>query len=239
MTLTRLVNLISNRLESFEIGSMPPYLAISHVWSEALYPPSLRGSPQNADGMRMITTLITSSAKSMLCSYCWIDTWCIDQDDTEDKLRQIPLMGEIYKGALLVLITVRHHFTFSQEDWNAAIAGCQAMIDVQRLPGDEYQASPARIDSLTVPAVKSFFRCYTMMLEVAGLPWGSRIWTAQEYILAKSELWIGSDLRPLHIAPADCRTIYQIRCARAASLNIFKEALGIGSDLGDAVELPR
>jgi Heterokaryon incompatibility protein (HET) len=216
---------------------MPPYLAISHVWSETLYPPSLRGSPQDADGMRMITTLVTSSPKSMLCSYCWIDTWCIDQDDTEDKLRQIPLMGEIYKGALLVLITVRHHFTFSQEDWNAAIAGCQAMIDVQRLPGDEYQASPARMDSLTVPAVRSFFRCYSMMLEVADLPWGSRIWTAQEYILAKSELWIGSDLRPLHVAPADCRTIYRIRWARAASLGIFKEALGIGSDLGDAVEI--
>ena len=63
----------------------------------------------------------------MLCSYCWIDTWCIDQDDTEDKLRQMPLMDEIYKGALLVLITVRHHFTFSQEDWNAAIAGCHEL----------------------------------------------------------------------------------------------------------------
>jgi len=33
-------------------------------------------------------------------------------------------MGEIYKGALLVLITARHHLIFSQEDWNAVIAGC-------------------------------------------------------------------------------------------------------------------
>jgi hypothetical protein len=119
----------------------------------------------------MVTTFVTPSQKDILCKYCWIDTWCIDQNDAEDKLRQIPLMGEIYKGALLVLITVRHHFTFSQEDWNAAIAGCQAMMDVQRLPGDEYQASPARIDSMTVPAVKSLLRCYSMMLEVAGLPW--------------------------------------------------------------------
>jgi hypothetical protein len=70
-----------------------------------------------------------------------------------------------------------------------------------------------------------------------GSALGSRIWTAQEYILAKAEWWIGSDVRPLHIAPADCRTIYQIRWARAASLSIFQKALGIASDLGDTVEL--
>jgi len=236
MTLTRLLNLATDQLVVFEIGSMPTYVAISHVWSEALFPPSLRGSPREADGMQMIATLLTSPNESITCTYCWIDTWCIDQDDIEDKLRQIPLMSEIYKDALCVLITVRHHFTFSQADWNAGIAGCQAMIDVQRLPGDEYQASPARIDSLTVPAVRSFFQSYAMMLEVVSLPWGSRIWTAQEYILSQSEVWIGSDQRPLHIAPADCRTLYQIRCARSASLNLFKEKLGIASDFGDAAE---
>ena len=237
MTLTCLVNLASNQLEVFEIGSMPSYVAISHVWSETLFPPSLRGSPQDADGMRMIATLTSSQKESMTCIYCWIDTWCIDQDDTEDKLRQIPLMGEIYKDASFVLITVRHRFNFSQEDWDAAIAGCQAMIDVQRLPGDAYQASPARMGSLTVPAVRSFFRCYNMMLEVVRLPWSKRIWTAQEYILAKSELWIGSDLRPLQIPPGDCRTLYQIYCVRNASLSLFREGLGIAADLVDTTEL--
>ncbi|KAI0752520.1 heterokaryon incompatibility protein-domain-containing protein [Daedaleopsis nitida] len=37
----------------------------------------------------------------------WIDSLCIVQDDSNDKVRQIPLMGEIYEGAVLTLAVTR------------------------------------------------------------------------------------------------------------------------------------
>src|SRR5277367_4950716 len=160
MVFTKLINLRTFELEPFVIGQMPPYVATSHVWSENLFPISAISSISTTPGMRMVSTVLQEIGDAETPHYCWVDTWCVDQNDPEDKYSQIPLMGDIYRNAQSVIITVMHIFTFSQAQWDSAIAGCQEVLEVQRLPGDEYYASERRIDCLTMPSVKSLFQAY-------------------------------------------------------------------------------
>ena len=212
------------------IGKMPPYVATSHVWSENLFPVSAISSISMTPGMRMVSTVLQGISDAQTPQYCWVDTWCIDQNDPEDKFRQIPLMGDIYRDAQSVIITTSHIFSFSQAQWDSAITGCREILAVQRLPGDEYYASERRMGCLTIPAVKSLFQAYSMLLEVASLPWASRIWTAQEYILAKSEIWIGMDYRSIRISLVDMTTIFTARWSRRDILRMFESYIGVPQD---------
>ncbi|KAF2084816.1 hypothetical protein K490DRAFT_59290 [Saccharata proteae CBS 121410] len=200
MTSTRLLNLHTYELEPYEIGDMPSYVAISHVWSERFFPISAKGDPQTAEGIPMIRQIFKDS-RYPITSYCWIDTWCIDQgDDLTDKFEQIYRMADIYKQAQLVIIIVRHTFTFSQDQWDAATAGCRDLLDSAFFEGEGWAT---RVAMVTPASVSAFSDLLLMIEELAQLKWPTRIWTAQEYILAKSDAWIGLDLQPLTLPAQD------------------------------------
>jgi hypothetical protein len=87
--------------------SIPRYLAISHSWAENLFDFS-KPFPDTpgAEILRAIDTGI---------EYVWIDTYCIDQSDPEDKARQIPMMGEIYGAADGVVVVLGTNLGITQE----------------------------------------------------------------------------------------------------------------------------
>ena len=92
-------------LIDFELSSAPAFEAMSYLW----------GDDARTHHIQIGHTLprylrITKSAHDALCAvtplrgvkYIWIDSVCINQDSESDKLRQLPMMGEIYEGASLV-----------------------------------------------------------------------------------------------------------------------------------------
>ncbi len=123
MVLTRLLTLSTSILEEFEVGQMPPYIAMSQVWSESLFPvSSLHDNKVSmCDGLKMLQTVRDADEQLSHVKYWWTDTWCIDQRDPEDKNRQILVMGEIYKNTCAVVVTVRHKFLFTQADWDGLL----------------------------------------------------------------------------------------------------------------------
>lgn len=141
--------------------------------------------------------------------YCWIDTWCIDQNDPEDKRRQIPMMGEIYRNALCVVVTVRHRFSFTQEDWNAILQKLQEPIlyTRDRIITDSDKAVAA-YEALHIS--KELDRALEIIREFNELVWMKRVWTAQEYILAARLVCIGGDLHPFDLLSDDMNSIILI-----------------------------
>ncbi|RKL25998.1 hypothetical protein BFJ72_g13889 [Fusarium proliferatum] len=83
-------------------GPTPPYVAISHVWSEGM------GNPrQNALPRCQLSNLQYSASQS--CPdldnvHFWIDTLCIPVNCEEERKREIKKMASIYSGAEKVVV---------------------------------------------------------------------------------------------------------------------------------------
>jgi Heterokaryon incompatibility protein (HET) len=189
---TRLVNIQSGRVERYSITEIPPYIAISHTWADKLFPPGVPFS--ESSGSRAVHSLSQTEYKDT--NYCWIDTLSIDQVDDEDKQRQIPLMGLIYGNAVVVAIVTKEPFGLSQEQIDSVTGSVQGAVDMSTnslwlQEGKQWTSLEKNRRRL-----KRAMDC----LEVFTRPvWGSRVWTMQEFILAKKTIWIGSELKPLRI----------------------------------------
>jgi hypothetical protein len=211
MVLTRLLNLSTMSLEEFDVDQMPAYHAISHVWTDELFPRSSlhkEGVSMSA-GLQMVQAVRKKDTGLCKIPYCWIDTWCIDQNDPEDKNRQIPVMGKIYKNATLVIVAVRHRFSFCQGDWDALRVCMQPAIDqIEDIASRFTPATRKMINSRRVS--RSLKKAIRIIRELNDLTWMKRVWTAQEYILARRVVYLGTDLRPLRFSAVDINRMLTI-----------------------------
>jgi hypothetical protein len=189
----RLFNVCDSVLEEFELNSTPPYLAVSHAWSDHIFPPD---TPiLSSLGGQIIQKAIDTCFPKI--HHCWVDNFCIKQDDEDDKLRQIPLMGSIYHNADAVIVVLSCELGFSQDDVDAA---SRSLVDALQMWRDEtwaeidqamyFQRGPGRRRLLHAMRALARFTCST---------WATRIWTLQEYILAREVIWVGSDMRPVRV----------------------------------------
>lgn len=83
-----------------------PYMTLSHCWGGGsplrLVRTSLSAFQQNIDTQKLPKTFLQAAqmAKYLGCSYLWIDSLCIIQDDWDDWLREAALMGNVYKNSI-------------------------------------------------------------------------------------------------------------------------------------------
>lgn len=207
----RLVNLYSGHMSEYNYDDAPPYVAVSHTWRARLFPPTIPFN-QTAGG-RAILIVVRKYFPSL--SHCWVDTLCIKQDDEEDKERQIPMMGEIYHGAVAVTVTLASKLTISQEE-----------IDFlsEKLEGACFMAANEtwRDDGLywgNGPGKEIIIKAMNGLEIFTRDEWACRIWTLQEFVLARSIVWIGSDHIPLRVReilfsaiPSICNTLNISEC---------------------------
>jgi len=103
--------------DSFDRVSLPPYVAISHVWNssdEALKAAQAANRPLHVqveeNELRDISwhglQQAASIAKYLGYEYLWLDFLCLNQLSSADKKLQIKNMGNIYRCAAAVLIMV-------------------------------------------------------------------------------------------------------------------------------------
>ena len=232
MIRTRLVNLTTFELEEYAIDGMPPYVAISHVWAEDLFPVTSIPEMKNTIGMRLVLKALSQiqqnrSLETHQPGHCWADTWCIDQNDSQDKNIQMSAMGNIYRGAELVMIVTDHCFTFSQHSWETALSQVKPVFTAYFQYFDDPSGAQKALMRLPESTIKTFGALARMLGEVASIPWATRIWTAQEYILAKRQCWIGIDEQLLWLSEDDMDYI-----SRAAEL--FRLELGVEQMLSEA-----
>lgn len=189
---TRLVHIPSGRIERFPISQMPDYMAVSHTWADQLF--AAGSAFQETPGSKAIACLSDSEMKKI--DYCWIDTLCIDQNDPGDKRRQIPLMGDIYGNAQVVIIVTGERLGLSQAEIDQIAASVEDAVQMSETDswlqdGEQWTSSQQHRSKL-----KKAMDC----LEIFTRPtWGTRVWTLQEFILAKRIIWVGGDLQPVKI----------------------------------------
>ena len=191
MSWTRFLNISSREVEQSSLDHSPPFIAISHAWGEALFPPNVPFHLQ--PGAKAILTLVTQRLPNI--HHCWIDTLCIDQQDEDDKQRQIPLMSEIYGKADVVAIVLAIPFGLTQANVDEMSKGMIDVVEMYREEtwpehGTRWQTGLYR---------KRLIQAMDCLEIFTRSPWSNRVWTLQEFILSKAHIWIGSDLVPIRI----------------------------------------
>jgi len=98
--------------------------------------------------------------------YLWIDRYCIDQDDMEEKAQQTAQMDDIYAGSDVTIIAA---------DSSDGLSGVTARQSQSTLTmgGAEYVVQPP-----------------TPRYAIGDSRWSERAWTYQEAVLAKRHLVI-------------------------------------------------
>ena len=232
MTWTRLINVTNGQLEESSIHNLSPFLAISHTWAEALFPPNLTFDKQ--PGAQAIKCVLEKALPSI--RYCWIDTLCIDQEDPEDKRRQIPLMGEIYGKAEAVVIVYKFSMGLTQQQIDSISEDVEDAVEMYReenwtTEGEKWRNGQRR------QRLKEAMDCLELFTRS---PWATRVWTLQEFILAKATIWIGGDLVPLRISeelfiaiPDICDTLDIAECIMGKYRVLYQYYRGMaGARLG-------
>jgi hypothetical protein len=160
------------------------YMALSYTWGE---PPSteivnLNGEPFPV--RKNLWDFLSQARSNYLEENLWIDALCIDQSVNEERTHQVSIMGKIYSSASCVIVWLGLYSGLAAE----GVLFIDAAYLSDHLTSDTFVSEDVS-DYLT----SGTLRDYEDQLEkLFKLPYWTRIWIVQEYVLAKSiEIWLG------------------------------------------------
>lgn len=146
------------------------YEAISYVWGD-----SSRSRVMLCDGAKILITENLHEALSRLRlaqtpRRLWVDQICIDQDNPEEKSKQIPLMDLIYRNAAHVLVWLGCDLKGVASAAFRLVANLAAMFsDVGR------RAKFDREYSDNLSSRRELSESWSPLRALAGLPWVSKL----------------------------------------------------------------
>jgi hypothetical protein len=183
-------------LHQVPLRSAPAYYALSYVWGDVSNPKqiTLNGHPfQVTENLQSALLRFGSDAK-LSGSHFWIDAICINQNDVDEKSKQVPRMTEVYSSTKLVVAwlgpnsptddaMIRHLFD------KAALFGHQAEREGIRSRSDVSTWNQRHPEFW-----EDFETLVAALVWVQRRPWFSRMWVLQEAILCERScrLYAGS-----------------------------------------------
>ncbi|QSZ34409.1 hypothetical protein DSL72_006001 [Monilinia vaccinii-corymbosi] len=162
---------LHSHLDIVSLESSPVYEALSYVWGSPKPPKTI-----NLGGRLIsITPNLDNALRNLRDSNSprtlWVDALCINQDDLDERAAQVALMRRVYSDATTVLIWLGPEADGSEE----------AMRSIERFD-------------------KGYWRTYdfqTQFMEILFRPWFTRIWTVQEFVMARHSVVDGRMKNPL------------------------------------------
>ena len=150
----------SLRVEKLDVDCPPQYEALSYVWgpSDPKFPILLNGHAHLIH-INLFNFLVHQPQHDSI----WIDALCINQDDIDERSRQVQMMGDIYRYAERVLVWLGLALDNRLASWI----------------GKPEQALRANFDSYTA---------FQQTLD--NLPYWNRVWILQEFLLAREILFV-------------------------------------------------
>lgn len=159
------------------------YVAISYSWNQK-YHISLQ-DPNISWKVRFATdnwfSILCEQIKDIKMRYIWIDALCINQDSREDKELQVPLMGDYYHGAEIVMVVID-----DIEQYRDHILSSTKILET--IPNDiAYNARYSSVPDWL--KLEHFVAAHTLIAILSKARWSKRIWTVQEITLSKSAIY--------------------------------------------------
>jgi hypothetical protein len=127
----------------------------------------------------------------------WIDAVCINQKDKEEEAKQIPLMGKVYSQAKSVLIILP--VPAGPAPWHAMFPGSPvSQLELSSIVQDMSELDTGGKKShlqIERPLHVSTIRSSFLVNDLLTQRWWNRLWTFQEYVLAKNPVFVYGDSR--------------------------------------------
>ncbi|KAM5366082.1 hypothetical protein ACJZ2D_010687 [Fusarium nematophilum] len=157
--------------------ALPAFVALSYVWGDLNDTLPLSVSEGTVQVTRNLHEILECLSSANFTDLLWIDALCINQNDLSERAAQVALMGEIYSRASYVLaflspLSGPYHLGLSFLEQAAADAELHY----------EPSLSPHNaVDGLN--ASSGLLR--DSLIAFFAAPWWTRVWTVQEFVLAK------------------------------------------------------
>ncbi|KAF7869936.1 hypothetical protein EAF04_004720 [Stromatinia cepivora] len=162
---------LHGNLDVVSLESSPEYEALSYVWGSTTPAKTIN----LGDHLISITPNLDNALRNLrlpnIPRTLWVDALCINQDDLDERASQVALMRRVYSEATTVLIWLGPESDGSEE----------AMRSIERFD-------------------KGYWKTYefqTQFMEILFRPWFTRIWTVQEFVMARHSVVDGRMKNPL------------------------------------------
>jgi len=195
------------KCELFEtdLDSIPVFEALSYVW----------GNPADqtlvdCDGQIISVTVNLGDALRRLrltsrIRVVWADAICINQDDLDERSRQVSIMRDIYSEAVRVIVWL------GRDDGQSAESAVVLMVAITQTCDTNAQNRGRRWGDLTSqqmvqcadiqhlgafgdPSVASSHEYWRALAVFFARPWFERVWCVQEIVMAKEALLMLGDV---------------------------------------------
>ncbi|KAF7192357.1 Heterokaryon incompatibility protein 6, OR allele [Pseudocercospora fuligena] len=169
----------------------PPYYAISYVWGEKrMRKMSINGCP--IDIRQNCFYALWQAQLWHKNDYIWIDCLCIDQQNDQEKSKQVLMMFGIYQAAARVLVCIG-----PQKEHGEYLAAFAGLFGRLRLP--PYQSRSDRVRGIFRTTSHGLASCALEQYEdihllhravcaVSWLEYWDRLWVVQEMIASDHKL---------------------------------------------------
>lgn len=171
----------SSRKSDFD-EKYPAYVAFSRRWSSECINVGLEW-PCNI-GIAFSMNTLMEITKKMGFKWMWVDTLCIDQNNTTEKEKQIPYMGLVYSNAA-VTIALLEHSTIGNK------GSCMALNKDNKY-GCKLDES-IRSDRNWLNDKDLVLSINETIKKISNDVWFKRVWTLQELFKSSTLMYITRD----------------------------------------------
>ena len=165
------------------------YEALSYTWGDA-------DSPSESKTVRLngLKKLVTRNLYSALLSLrrpstsrtVWVDSLCINQGDSVERMHQVILMAKIYKLAHQVIVYLGPATDLSNAFINFLKSGDREEPTSTDSDPEEYTPRLQLRDMCRRLSIKEN-DVLEGFIDISSRSWWSRVWTLQEYVLSKQD----------------------------------------------------
>lgn len=171
------------------MAGAPHYYAASYVWGERKYTGAKvllkSGNIRVLDSLVPFLDMVTRHGDFKTSDYWWIDSLCINLEDSREREKQVQIMADIYKKARRAIIWLGQE-SEKGSDCSDGINFLHYLSTLQiAFDGDDV----AMRNKLENP---EFIDKCAAVSNLLARPWWTRVWTLQEFVLPKeAKLYCG------------------------------------------------
>lgn len=164
-------------LKVVSINEPVDYEALSYVWGTETKSTSIRLDAQSFPVTANLHDALTRLQLDDTPRQFWIDAICINQTDLQERAEQVQQMRKIYQNARSVCVFLGESWEgldLASDFFEAAAAHPESHFDHTQEPCLSAQGHSSASKTLRMNLVRFL-----------TVPWWNRLWTAQEYVLAR------------------------------------------------------